>query len=185
MRRIAIAFRALVRVLFDAAAADQVDAVLRGQPPALAPPEAEAAKKPRPKPSAAPKPRPTRSEALTLLATLQREARLVDFVQESLEGYADAQIGAAARDVHRDCKKVLDRLFGLEPVLEEEEGAEVEVAEGFDPGRYHLTGNVAGEPPFRGRLAHHGWRASRCELPGWSGSDEAARVVAPAEVELS
>lgn len=183
MRRIAIAFRALLRVLFDAATAEQVDAVLRGQTPALAPPEAAPEKKPAPKPKVS-KPQPTRSEALTLLATLQREARLVDFMQESLEGYADAQIGAAARDVHRDCKKVLDRLFGLEPVLGDEEGAEVEVPAGFDPGCFRLTGNVAGEPPFRGHLAHHGWRVSRCELPAWSGSPEASRVVAPAEVEI-
>ena len=40
-----------------------------------------------------------------------REARFVDLVNESLDGYSDAQIGAAARDVLRDSKKVLDRLF--------------------------------------------------------------------------
>ena len=60
-----------------------------------------------------------------MLATLQREARFVDFVKESLEGYADAQIGAVARDVHRDCGAVLERLFALRPVLaDQEEGGE-------------------------------------------------------------
>ena len=89
-----------------------------------------------------PAPRPQRaaggqgtpaSEAITLLAALQREARFVDFIQESLAGYSDAQIGAAARDVHRDCGAVLERMFALRPAVAEEEGTEVEVPAGFDP----------------------------------------------------
>ena len=46
-------------------------------------------------------------------------------------------------------------------------------------------GKVQGEPPFRGRLIHHGWEASRCEIPQWNGADAAAQVVAPAEVECA
>lgn len=179
-----IALRALFRVLFDQALAEQVDAVLAGEPPLLESPATETVEKPT-EPAAPTKPRPERSDALTLLATLQREARLVDFVQESLDGYSDAQIGAAARDVHRDTRNTLNRLFGLEPLAAEAEGEPVEVPAGFDPGCYHLTGNVTGEPPFRGRLTHHGWRASRCEVPVWSGSQQASQVIAPAEVELS
>ena len=60
----------------------------------------------------------------------------------------------------------------------------MEVPAGFDAGRWRLTGNVTGEPPFRGRLVHPGWEATTCELPTWSGSAAAARIVAPAEVEL-
>jgi hypothetical protein len=142
---------------------------------------------PAPKPVAAkptaPKP-PARSEAITLLAALQREARFVDFIQESLAGYSDAQIGAAARDVHRDCGTVLERMFALRPAVTEEEGKEVDVPAGFDAGRWRLTGNVTGQPPFHGRLVHPGWEATVCELPTWSGSAAAARIVAPAEVEL-
>jgi hypothetical protein len=142
--------------------------------------------KPQPKaeskrPAAAPRPR---SEALTLLATLQREARFVDFIEEPLEGYSDAQIGAVARDVHRDCGKVLERLFALAPLNPQQEGEETDVPAGFDPARYRLTGNVAGAPPFRGRLAHHGWEATKCDLPAWSGKEAAARIIAPVEVEL-
>jgi hypothetical protein len=125
-----------------------------------------------------------RSEALTLLAALQREARFVDLTQESLDQYSDAQVGAAARDVIRDCRAVLDRLFALQPVVVQEEGAQVEVPAGFDQGRYRMTGDVSGDPPFRGRLVRHGWEASKCELPVWSGSPQAARIVAPVEVEL-
>jgi hypothetical protein len=146
------------------------------------PPESQPKQPPTPKP-AAPKP-PVRSEAITLLAALQREARFVDFIQESLAGYSDAQIGAAARDVHRDCGAVLQRMFALRAAVTEEEGKEVEIPAGFDAGRWRLTGNVTGEPPFHGRLVHPGWEATTCELPTWSGNAAAARIVAPAEVEL-
>ena len=63
-----------------------------------------------------------RSDAITLLATLQREARFVDIVSEPLDGYSDAQIGAAARDVLRESGKVLNRLFSLKRVVDAEEG---------------------------------------------------------------
>ena len=116
-----------------------------------------------------------RSDAITLLATLQREARFVDMVKEPLGNYSDAQVGAAARDVLRDCGQVLDRLFGLAPLVEQEEGSQVEVPAGYDAGRYRLTGNVSGDPPFRGQLVHHGWIATRCEVPSWSGSEQAQR----------
>ena len=181
MRRFLLAIRAFFRVLFDGAVARHVAQILDGEPS----PAAQEEPAPRPKPKQPPQPRPpARSDALTLVATLQREARLIDFVKESLGGFSDAQIGAVARDVHRDCGKVLDRLFAFRPVLAEQEGAEVEVPAGFDTGRYRLTGNVTGEPPFRGRLVHHGWEAAACELPAWSGTEAAARVVAPVEVEL-
>ena len=61
-------------------------------------------------------PASTRSDALTLLSVLQREARLIDFLKEEIAGYADAQIGAAVRDVHRDAAAALDRLFALKPL---------------------------------------------------------------------
>jgi hypothetical protein len=130
-------------------------------------------------------PKPARSDAVTLLATLQREARFIDFIKEPLEGYSDAQIGAAVRDVHRDCAKVLDRLFAIRAMDNQEEGSTLEVPAGFDAGRYRLTGNVAGNPPFRGRLAHHGWEAGEVQLPEWSGTSQSARVIAPIEVELA
>ena len=130
-------------------------------------------------------PKPVRSEAITLLATLQREARFIDFIKEPLDSYSDAQIGAAVRDVHRDCAKVLDRLFAIRALVDQEEGSAVEVAAGFDAGRYRLTGNVVGDPPFHGRLVHHGWEAAEVQLPAWSGTPASARVVAPVEVELA
>lgn len=150
------------------------------------PPERQTEKKPEKvaekKPAAPPK--PARSEALTLLAALQREARLVDFLQEPLDDYSDDQIGAAVRDVHRDAHAVLQRMFALKPVVDAEEQASVQVPAGFDPLCYKLSGNVAGDPPYQGQLEHHGWQATKSDLPQWNGTAAAAMVVHPAEVEL-
>jgi len=180
MRRIWLAIRVFFLTLFSADVAGRVRGALAGELPSG--PKAE---KPAPKPKGPPAAKtPARSEALTLLATLQREARFVDFIQEPLEGYADAQIGAAARDVHRDCAAVLARLFDFRPVVGDEEGAAIEVPAGFDAGKYRLVGNVTGEPPYRGKLTHHGWQAAKCELPAWTGSPASAKIVAPVEVEL-
>jgi len=178
MRRILIAIRAFFVTLFSADAAAEVEQCLSRRRRAEPVVEDEGLRR---EPKREPSPR---SEALTLLSTLQREARFVDFVKEPLADYTDAQVGAVARDVHRDCGKVLERLFSLTPIVEEKEGAEIEVPAGFDPGRYRLTGNVTGQPPFRGRMTHHGWEAAKCQLPAFSGSDAAARLVAPVEVEL-
>jgi len=111
------------------------------------------------------------AEPLQLLAILQREGRLIDFCEEELAGFSDAQIGAAARTVHDGCRKALRSMITLEPVRTEAEGASVELPAGFDPRSVRLTGNVVGKPPFKGVLKHHGWRAAEV-------------VIAPAEVEL-
>ena len=121
--------------------------------------------------------------AVQLLAILQREGRLLDFLQEEVDGYSDAQIGAAVRDIHRGCKKALAEHMPLEPVLREPENAQVRVDPGFDPSRIRLVGNVVGDPPFMGALRHHGWRIAKVQLPSPArGTDPS--VVAPAEVEL-
>ena len=187
--RLWLAIRTMFRVLFDSEAAAGAQKLLKTKISADPSPPAKAAagKKPTPPtPNATAKPTPPpRSDAITLLATLQREARLVDIVQEPLGDYSDEQVGAAARDVLRDCGQVLERLFALQPISEETEGAEVQAPDGFDPGRYRLTGNVNGDPPFRGSLVHHGWTATRCQVPEWSGSADSALVIAPLELEIS
>lgn len=121
--------------------------------------------------------------ALHVLALLQRDGRLVDFLQEDIAGAGDADVGAAARVVHSGCKKALQQYFVLEPVRAEAEGAGVTVDRGFDPNQIRLSGNVSGEPPFKGKLAHAGWRAKDVKLPDRPSSVD-ARVVAPAEVEI-
>ena len=124
-----------------------------------------------------------RDGALALLALLQREGRLVDFLREPLDGFSDADIGAAARDVHRGCAKVLAQHLSLEPVMPGSEEARVEVPRGFDPAEIRLIGEARGEPPLRGTLRHHGWRVVDAKLPALAeGIDRT--VIAPAEVEL-
>lgn len=181
--RILLAVRAFLRVLFNAAVAERVAAALQAP---LSPSVEKAASAPVQSPEKKPSmPRPPRSDALTLLAALQREARLVDIVKEPLESYSDQQIGAAARDVLRNCGKVLDRFFALEPVLNEPDGAVVEAPAGFDAERLRIVGNITGEPPYRGQLVHHGWLATKCDLPQWNGAKSGERVVAAAEIEIA
>lgn len=121
--------------------------------------------------------------AVQLLAILQRDGRLVDFLMEDLSAYQDAQIGAAVRDVHASCRASLDRYVTLTPVLADAEGATVVVDRGSDAARVKVVGNVGGAPPYRGILRHRGWDASRLELPPLPSTSRT--VVAPAEVEVS
>ena len=122
--------------------------------------------------------------ALALLSLLQREGRFVDFMRESLDSYRDQDIGAAVRDVHRGCRKVLEEHLKLEPVLPGLEESAVVVPAGFDPAEVRLLGETRGAPPFRGTLVHHGWRAVEVRFPHLSdGVDR--RVLAPAEVRVA
>lgn len=135
------------------------------------------------KPAVAPPSPPSPEIALRLLAALQEEARLLDFVQEDLSGAGDAEIGAAVRGIQSALRKSIAERIDLEPILPGEDGDAVEVPPGFDPARIRVTGRPSGEPPFRGVLRHGGWRAREARLPQpSSGSDPA--ILMPAEVEV-
>ena len=159
---------------------------LRAGEPALPPPKEEA---PEEKPKAEEKPKPvvlkeaTPDAALQLLALLQREGRFVDFLEEDVSGFSDADIGGAARVVHEGCKKAIDEHFTIEPVHEKDEGTKVSVEEGYDAHAIRLTGNVVGEPPYSGQLTHRGWRCAEVRLPKMSEGHDPS-IIAPAEVEL-
>ena len=123
--------------------------------------------------------KPARSEAITLLAALQREGRLVDFLQEPIDGFSDAQVGAAARDVHRGCRGVLERLVKVVPAIDASEGDRVRLSD-FAAGAVQRIGGSGDE----GELVHAGWRATETNLPDWTGDTAAADVIAPAEVQV-
>lgn len=186
--RIFYAWVVYFKVLFDGEYAAMLQA---GGPKALPAPDPEPKKleekkedekKPAPKKEEPPKPPPT-DAALQLLALFQREGRFVDFLEEDVASFADADIGAAARVVHAGCRKALREHVKLEPVRSEEEGAKVTLPESFSPAEVKLTGNVAGKGPYAGTLRHKGWRAAEITLPtAVNGHD--ARVLAQAEVEL-
>jgi len=200
MSRLPLAFVCFFRILFGKKLPAGAVALL----PETTTPVSQPAPKPvaakpdagpeaRPAPKLEPRPEPDRPRvstaqhhrdgALALLALLQREGRLVDFLREPLDGFSDGDIGAAARDVHRGCRKVLDQHLSFEPVMPGSEEAKVSVPKGFDPAEIRLIGEAKGEPPFRGTLRHHGWRVVDAKLPALAdGIDR--MVIAPAEVEL-
>ena len=166
------AFRAFFSLIFHGRIADDILADFA--PPAAAP----AAPAP-----AVPPPVESSDRAAQLLAILQRDGRLVDFLMEDLTPYQDAQVGAAVRDVHRGCREALDKYASLAPVLDLEEGSTVNVDGDNEPARIKVVGNVAGAPPYRGILRHRGWEVARLALPPLPATGRT--VVAPAEVEVA
>ena len=181
-RRLSIAVACFFRALGDTGFAAQVGRL------------SEHPEIPLPKPSELPRvsvpskpvelpPERLHASGLGLLAMLQREGRLIDFLLEDLAGFPDADIGAAARAVHSGCRKVLAQCLTLAPVLTDSEGAAVVVPTGFDANRIRLTGNIVGAGPFRGILKHHGWATTSVRLPTVSEALD-PRVLAPAEIEL-
>jgi hypothetical protein len=127
--------------------------------------------------------KPNSDAALQLLALFQREGRLVDFLEEDVASFPDADIGAAARVVHQGCRKALREHAKLAPVRSEDEGAKVTLDDGFDASQVKLTGNVEGKGPYNGTLRHRGWRVQELKLPSAAPGHD-ARIVAQAEVEL-
>jgi hypothetical protein len=183
VRRLYLAFACFFAFLFGKrlpAAALEMAGVKpeKALPPPAPPPPPPAPKGPDPAEIAV-------AGAMQLLGTLQREGRLVDFLMEPIDDYPDAQVGAAVRTIHRDCRKALAGTVRLEAVLEGQEEAPVTVAAGFDPARVRIIGKVAGKPPFTGTLKHHGWAASDVKLPPVPEKPATALVVAPAEVEIA
>src|SRR3954464_2306374 len=99
--RISIAIGAFFRALSDAEYAARLTRIDDPLPqPAAAPVPASAAP---PAPAPVILREATPDAALQLLSLFQREARLIDFTQENLSAYSDADIGAAARVVHEGC----------------------------------------------------------------------------------
>jgi hypothetical protein len=129
------------------------------------------------------KPLESFDRAVQMLALLQRDARLIDFLTEDVAPYPDAQLGAAVRSVHQSSRQVLERYVKLEPIIASEEDHPVTLQAGFDPASIKVIGNATGKPPFQGLLRHRGWRAREVNLPSLpEGSGRS--VVAPAEVEI-
>jgi hypothetical protein len=174
--RLWFAWVAFFKILFDGEFAAKCYA-----PPQLEAPKEEPKKEEKPKRVEAPK--PSNDPALQILALLQREGRLVDFLEEDIAAAPDDQIGAAARVVHQGCRKALREHVKLAAVRDEEEGAKITLPEGFSPAEVKLTGNVSGKGPHEGTLRHKGWKVTEIKLPTpVEGHD--ARVIAQAEVEL-
>jgi len=136
-----------------------------------------------PEPVKAAGPPKPNAEPLRILAALQQEARLIDFLMEDIAGASDSQIGQAVRDIHAKARAVLNQHLDLGPVLAQQEGETATVAQGFDPSAVRVLGNVTGEPPFTGEVQHPGWRVKKINLaPLPAGQD--GFVLQPAEVQV-
>ncbi|RAR61162.1 uncharacterized protein DUF2760 [Paraburkholderia unamae] len=189
--RLSVALGSFFAILGDGELAANVRRLREGgfTPAPAAAPVATPAPAAAPVAPPAPAPAPTvikeatPDAALQLLGLLQRNARFVDFVEEDIAGYADAEIGAAARIVHEGCRATLRDHFAIRPVRSESEGSRVTLPAGFDAAAVRLTGNVVGEAPFSGSLTHRGWRVEEVKLPQLVKTHD-ARIIAPAEVEL-
>lgn len=176
-KRVGLAFRSFVSIVSDGEVPDDIAQEL-GKPE-LPPASAASAATPAPaKPEAE-----TVDRAVQMLALLQRDGRLIDFLTEDVAPYPDAQLGAAVRTVHQSCREVLQRYFKLEPVLESQEDQPITVQPGFDPASIKLVGNVSGQRPIRGILRHRGWRVKEANMPSLP-QGAGRMVVAPAEVEI-
>lgn len=118
-----------------------------------------------------------------LLQLLQKEARLIDFVQENIADYEDADVGAAARQIHAGCAKVIKQHFSIDVVNSAPENSRVEVPIGYDVKEIKLEGRVEGEGPFVGSLIHPGWKVTETRLPKVVNRDGLS-ILAPAEIEV-
>ena len=171
MSRIVLAFRAFFSILFAGKLPGDIAQVF-GFTQAKASPAA--------KPVAQAKPA---DGALQILGILQRDSRLIDFLMEDIAGYSDEQVGAAARNVHEQCRASLERYLRLAPVIDGVEGSPTKL-ETNDPATVKLLGNVpASGKAAGGVLRHKGWRAERVDLPPLT-AGQIPSVIAPAEVEV-
>ena len=125
----------------------------------------------------------TPDAALQVLGLLQKEARFIDFINEDITAYGDAEIGAAARVVHEGCKKMIGEHFKLAPIRNEQEGSRISVPAGFDASTIRLTGNIVGSAPFNGTLVHKGWQVTESHLPKLTQGFN-PNIIAAAEIEL-
>jgi hypothetical protein len=171
LSRILLAFRCFFSILFSGKLPDDVRRpakVAAAAPAPTAPPAAPAVR--------------TSDGALQMLAILQRDSRLVDFLMEDISGYADDQIGAAVRELHDQCRDSLGRYVKLEPVIDGVEGTFTKAPTG-DANVVKFVGNVPAKPPSGGLLRHKGWKAAKVDLPGLSGKQDSS-IIAPAEIEI-
>ncbi|MFO0814246.1 MAG: DUF2760 domain-containing protein [Gemmatales bacterium] len=173
--RLCIAFAAFFRSLTQPLFAGQVDGLLSGQAISSVPVPVT--------PSLPVEPAKPQLSPLQLLAILQREGRLVDFLMEDIQGLPDAQIGAAVREVHKKTAKALRDHVVVEPVVATQEDETMTVDAGYDPSAIRVVGNLGANPPYSGTVRHRGWQVKELKMqPLPSGQN--VNIIAPAEVEV-
>jgi len=169
LSRISFAFRSFFAILFgDGLPADVAGAFGYVRPSDVKPPAPEVR---------------TSDGALQMLAILQRDARLIDFLMEDISAASDDQIGAAVRSLHEQGRASLTRYVSLKPVIDGVEHTVTKV-DSRDPNSVKLLGNVPADGKVsQGILRHKGWKVDRVDLPKIAGG-QSMMVLAPAEVEI-
>ena len=176
MNRIVLAFKCFFSLLFSGELSPETIAALNLTKRSAAPATKAAAPV-----AAAPTVR-TADGALQILAILQRDSRLIDFLQEDIAPYSDDQIGAAVREIHDQSRDAIARYVTLTPVIDGVEGTYAK-APAQDASLVKFVGNVPAKPPAGGTLRHKGWRATKVDLPALPARQDAT-IIAPAEIEI-
>ncbi len=178
MNRISLSFRSFFSILFSGTMPPDV-AQAFGYSKGLGVRATPAAATPTPAP--APKAQSGPADgAVQILAILQRDARLIDFLMEDIAGYSDEQVGAAVRDVQEQSRQSLTRYLRLSPVIDGVEGTFTKT-DGMDATSIKFIGNVpATGKAAGGTLRHKGWKAEKVDLP----STPPSMVLALAELEV-
>jgi hypothetical protein len=177
LSRILLAFRSFFDILFGGRLSDGVLAGLGLSKRAPGPASVSKAATPPPAPAVK-----TSDGALQILAILQRDSRLLDFLMEDLTSFSDDQIGGAVRELHDQCRDAIARYITLRPVIDGVEGTFTQ-APSKDPNVVRFVGNVPATPPSGGTLRHRGWRAVKVDLPSLVAGQDTV-ILAPAEIEI-
>jgi hypothetical protein len=120
---------------------------------------------------------------LRLLGLLQQSGRLVDFFQEDISSFDDAQIGSVVRNIHADCRNTIEELITIRPIMDQTEGTAITIPAGYDAAQIKVVGKVTGTPPFTGTIVHRGWKAHKKSLPKTTG-EQFHEIIATAEIEV-
>jgi hypothetical protein len=174
LSRIGLAFRAFFSILFKDALPEEIARAFGYVKESSIPRPAPVTKVAEAKPS---------DGALQMLSILQRDARLIDFLMEDINGYSDDQVGAAVRDLHEQSREALTRYISLSPVIDGVEGTNTRFDQ-RDPSAIKLLGNVPADgKASSGVLRHKGWRVEKVDLPKIPAGQN-VKILAPAEVEI-
>ncbi|MEM9588632.1 MAG: DUF2760 domain-containing protein [Planctomycetota bacterium] len=182
---LAIALRAFSAALFDREMSARIATVLDGGDSTKLPGRVDSPKSipqqaAQPTAAAPVEPKAKQSPAITLLAALQRESRLIDLVQEDIAPFSDAQVGAAARPCLLQAASTLNRMFKIEPLTTNADGESMTIDEHASASRVQWIGEGSGNS---GTLVHHGWQATQVELPEWTGNEDDATIIAPLQIQ--
>lgn len=195
MSNLSLAFKSFFSLLFSGKLPEDVQIALNLTRRIVTPstpkpnePAAAAAAAAKPAAAAADSGPKAADGAVQILSILQRDARLIDFLNEDIAPYTDEQIGAAVRDIHKNSRAALDRHVKLVPVVDGVEGTNTNLAsaglDSKDTTRLRIVGKVPADGKVEaGMLRHRGWKVEKIDLPPTPQGKKAA-ILAPAEIEV-